>query len=326
MAADPAAERGHLQSAAQHPAVDLRPAGGTEPTGQLVERERGAVPGAGQVCACRVGEGAELAEVAAAAERRPVAGEHHLGDGVVEQRNRERLQQQCSRIGAECVVALGPVEGDAQRAAVALGQHRVGNVGELRGSTLGEPASELRAGLQRGVGQRFGDDRRQRRAGDVDRPQYVVAHRAGMRPPAAAVGQFGDGVRHRFDGDESPVLVLGVGEGECRCVEPELGLRGRGLTDRDHDSGRAGHPDRRRVGQVDEEHRTGRLAGGRRSRVLHDQLLLVQLSGIGARQLLLEGESCADTCSAPSDLAARPAAPRQAPRRPRHGRRAGPHP
>jgi len=61
-------------------------------------------------------------------------------------------------------VALGPVEGDAQPAAVSLGHPRVGDVGQLRGPTLGEPASELRARLQCGVGQRLGDDRRQRRA------------------------------------------------------------------------------------------------------------------------------------------------------------------
>ena len=102
----PSAVGGHLQPAAQHLAVHLGAAVAAEAGGQLVEHQRRAVPGAGQMRAGRVGECAELGEVTAAAEGRAVAGQHHLVDGRVETGDLERLEQGGARIGGERVVPL----------------------------------------------------------------------------------------------------------------------------------------------------------------------------------------------------------------------------
>ena len=77
---DAPAEGGHLQPAAQHLTVHFSTARRTEPGGDRVQRQRRAVAGAGQMRAGRVGECAEFVEVAAAAERRSVSGQHHLAD------------------------------------------------------------------------------------------------------------------------------------------------------------------------------------------------------------------------------------------------------
>ena len=90
----------------------LGTAAATAARGQLVKHQRRAVPGSGQMRARRVGEGAELGEVAAAAEGRAVAGQHHLVDGRVEAGNVERLQQRGPRVRGERIVPLRPVEQD----------------------------------------------------------------------------------------------------------------------------------------------------------------------------------------------------------------------
>ena len=100
MRLNPSAERGHLQPAAQHLAVHPRPAVAAQPGGELVEHQRRAVPDAGEVRAGRVGERAELGEVAAAAERRAVAGQDHLVDRRVE-RATSRASSSAARASLE---------------------------------------------------------------------------------------------------------------------------------------------------------------------------------------------------------------------------------
>jgi hypothetical protein len=71
----------------------LGPARRTESGGERVERQRRAMAGAGEVCRRRVGERAELGEIASAAEGRPLACEHHLRDGRVEAGDLECFEQ-----------------------------------------------------------------------------------------------------------------------------------------------------------------------------------------------------------------------------------------
>ena len=207
----------------------LGTAAATAARGQLVKHQRRAVPGSGQMRARRVGEGAELGEVAAAAEGRAVAGQHHLVDGRVEAGNVERLEKRGPRIGRERVVSLWPVESDLQGVSVSLGQHRIRDVGHLGRSALSEPARELRARLQRRIRQRFGDDAGQRGPGRFDRSQHVVTDRRGLRPALAALGEFGERVGHGCDRDDATVVALGVGQRESGSLKPVFGVRGRNL-------------------------------------------------------------------------------------------------
>ena len=198
----PSAVRGHLQPAAQHLAVHLGTAVAAETGGQLVEHQRRAVPGAGEVRAGRVGERAELGEIAAAAERRAVAGQHHLGDRRVETRDLERLEQCGAHVGGERVVPLWPVEPDMQTVPVAVGLHGIGDVGHGGGPAFGQPARELRPRLQRRVRQRFGDDAGAGGSGRIDRAQHVVADGCRLRPALASFGEFGERIGNRRDRDQ----------------------------------------------------------------------------------------------------------------------------
>ena len=172
----------------------------------------------------RVGEGAELGEVAAAAEGRAVAGQHHLVDGRVEPGNVERLEKRGPRIGRERVVSLWPVESDLQGVSVSLGQHRIRDVGHPGRSAFSEPARELRARLQRRIRQRFGDRRRPARARPV-RPSAARRHRPPR--PAASVGSARR-VRSSASGtdgdrDDATVVALGVDKRESGSLKPDFG-------------------------------------------------------------------------------------------------------
>ena len=224
----PSAVGGHLQSAAKHLAVHFGAAAAAQPGRQFVEHQRRAMAGAGEMRTCRVGEAAELGEVAAAAERRAVAGQHHPGDGRIKAGDLERLEQCGAGIGGERVVSLRPIEPDVQTVPVPLGLHRIRDVGHSGRAPLGEPARELRTGLQRRVRQRLGDDTGECGPGHIDRAQHVVAHRRGVRPPQAPFGELGERIGDRGDRHAAPVIGLVLGERESRVV-------GRG-SDRDHDA------------------------------------------------------------------------------------------
>jgi hypothetical protein len=191
--------------------------------GQRVEYQRRAVAGAGQMCAGGVTEPAELGEIAAAAKRRPVAGQHDLVDRGVELRDGQRLQQRGAGIGGKRVVALRPVERNPQRVAVAVCLHRIGDVGHAGRAALGQPPGEFRTALQGGVGQRFGHHTGQRRPGRIHRPQHVVTDRCGHRPAVHPFGQFGDRRVDRRDGDHPAVVSVVFSEGECCLLQPEFG-------------------------------------------------------------------------------------------------------
>ena len=94
-----------------------------DPVGEEVGEPGRAAGQPGDVGRRRIGERAELAEVAAAAERRAVARQPHGGDRVVDGGQRQRLGQPVAERGGDGVVAARPVEHDAQLVADPIGEH-----------------------------------------------------------------------------------------------------------------------------------------------------------------------------------------------------------
>ena len=132
----------------------------------------------------RIRERPELAEVAAAAERRPVAGQVDGGDRVVGGGERQRLRQRVAQRHRHRVVAARPVEDDAQLVAVT---RSVSTGGSGSGGSDGTPrdarhARELGAGLQRRVDGRLG---RQPVLHGPHGAARAAARRATPRPPGS---------------------------------------------------------------------------------------------------------------------------------------------
>ena len=126
---DVVGERRHLDAGAHARPVQVH----VQPVGELVGEPGRAARQARDVGRRRVGERAELGEVAAAAERRPVAGQVHGGDRVVGGGERQRLGQPVAQRGRHGVVAARPVERDVQLVADAVDEHRrLGSGGSAR--------------------------------------------------------------------------------------------------------------------------------------------------------------------------------------------------
>ena len=163
-AAHPAAEGGHLQPTAQRPPMDLGAAAAPEAAGQLVERQCRAVPGARQM------GGGGSAKVPNSARSPPLQKDGPFPartTSVTVSSSSATASASNSSARASVLNALWR-SGRLNRirnAVESLGLHRVGDVRRHRRAPLGQPARELRSGLQRRVGQRFGDDAGQRRAG-----------------------------------------------------------------------------------------------------------------------------------------------------------------
>ena len=130
---------------------------------QAVEDFADAALEADEVGGGGVGEGAELVEVAAGAEGRPLASD---GDEepLVGLRDRQGLEQPVAHLHAEGVAHVRPSQLDVELVAVALDGDRwsrwSGPIVHRRGLA---PLGELRAGLQRRVDGRFRDQARAHR-------------------------------------------------------------------------------------------------------------------------------------------------------------------
>lgn len=178
----------------------------------------------------RVGECPELGQIAAAAEGSAVSAQHHLVDRWIQPSDFEGLQQGTPGICGERVVPLRPVEADVQRVPVTVSLHRVGQQRRGGRSSIGQPSGELSSGLQRRVGQRFGDHPGSGRPVRVERAQHVVTHRGGLRPRLAALSEFVQSPLNRVHGDRSPVSAGAFGQRERhsigRGVDPDPDSRG----------------------------------------------------------------------------------------------------
>jgi hypothetical protein len=115
-------------------------------------------------------------------------------------------------------VPLRPVEPDIEPVAVAVGLHGIGDVGDGGGPPFGQPAHEFRSRLQRRVRQRFGHDAGAGGSRGIDRAQYVVTDGRRLRPSSASVGEIGERIAYRRNGDGATVVTLIVGQRESRVV------------------------------------------------------------------------------------------------------------
>ena len=146
-----AGERGGLDAAAVGRAVHVH----GDAVVQAVHQPGRAACEADHVGARRVGAAAELAEVATAAERRPVPAQLDALDRVVGDREFERCCEFVAQPGIDRVPAMWAIERDRERVVVPLGAHHrpVGGVGRVQ--RTGAPRGELAPGLEGGVGGRL---------------------------------------------------------------------------------------------------------------------------------------------------------------------------
>jgi hypothetical protein len=160
-----------------------------------------------------VGRGAELPEITAAAERRPLPREQHLLDRRVGDGDLEGLGERIAHRGREGVAPLRPIEREPQTATLALHPHRRAALlrTRLRRRPLREPRSKFGSALQRRVGERLGheavDDRE-----PLAPAQQLHEHQRRDRSPVDAF----EHVRELLDAIDAHVGAIG-----------ELGGRGR---------------------------------------------------------------------------------------------------
>jgi len=217
----------------------------------------------------RVGERAELVEVAARAEARAVAPQVDLRDGGIDDGERQRLAQLVPQPGVERVADLGPVEDDVEPRAVSLDvdHGRVG-CGSLDDGASRPPGGELGTGLQGRIHGGLGDQ-------------------AGLHGPGGAgpqqQGERGGGERRRADGglDGGQVVVAGR-DHDVDHVRHRVVVRAVGVGHSHDHRGEAGHPGqaigRRRCAGVpldDEQRAAGRgdVLGGGGSRQQVEELI-----------------------------------------------------
>ena len=173
---DPVTERGQLGTGTDAIAVDAR----RHPVGDGGQRAGGQPFEADGVGGSGVGEGAELAEVAPAAERGAGAPQRGRQRRVGVDQS-EGFDERVPQGDVDGVVGLGPVERDGQVVAVPLQQDRLRRRGGRGRSPLVQPPCELGSGLELGVGQGFANQPVFDRGRRVR--QQADAGRAGLRVP-----------------------------------------------------------------------------------------------------------------------------------------------
>ncbi len=226
-----------LDARADAGAVDLAADAAREPGDQ----EGRAARRAHRVRRRRIGERAELVEIAAAAERLALAAQHDLLDRGIRERDDQALGQRIAQGAGEGVVAGRAIEPDLEARAVALeqaGGARIPRRPAGLAGARGEPVPELAAGLQRRVDEGLGDeallDRPRRREaaqelGERDRRDGLLLEsdpesvelRAGFEMDVAGGGQRREG-RRVPDGDRHTGQPGQLGEDRRERDRPAL--------------------------------------------------------------------------------------------------------
>ena len=181
----PAPARSTRPSPVRCPAPGRAPRRGTgaQACGQLVERQRRAVPGAGE-CAL-----AGSANVPNSARSPPLQKDGPLPDSTTSSMDGSRratssASSSAARASVENALCRCGRLNRTCRVSPSARQAPVGDVRHPGRSALGEPAGELRARLQCRIRQRFGDDAGQRGSGGVD--GRAARRRRRQRPAATA--------------------------------------------------------------------------------------------------------------------------------------------
>ena len=149
-------EGGQLDPGADAGSVDVR----GDPVGEAGEVHPGVAGGAHDVGAGRVVGGAELVEIAPAAEHGPGTAELDAPDARIDGRHLEPGDQLVTHAGAEGVADLGAVERDSEDLVVPPDQHDrpLGSGPARLAGPDREPVPMALAGLQEAVDPRLGDD------------------------------------------------------------------------------------------------------------------------------------------------------------------------
>ena len=320
-----AAERRHLQAAAEHLTVHLGAARRTQPCGSARRARAPGCAGCGPGARwrgrrrCRTPRDRLRCRMMGRCRRAPPRSTPGSTRATV-----KRLEQCRPGVGGERVVPLRSVE--SRRAGCCRrGARRTGS--GISGTRAGPRSVSQRANSGPDCNVEYASDSvitpASAGAVHIDGAQHVVAHRRGMRP-AFAPRSANSVQRRRAPTAPSPCAgrrsSASTSVKVARCSQYS-------------DSGAYGSPTPTTTaagavhsGPVGGSDRSTTRSGGHYARILVDQALLVQLAGVGARQLGLERDRPRTLVVASADPAATPAVLRRTRRWRRPGRRSAPRP